>query len=99
MKPLRRIIIFVLVMALLLVEMPVQVQAKYAGIDYSRIYGSNTSTSYDVDCEFGPVSVIGKLRYTGKFTDEEIDEEIADTLKWMQITEVDIQNAHQVLAE
>lgn len=90
----KRLIALCLVLILAFSVLPAEVSAKYQYIDYTRIYGGSTSKSYDVDASFGPLSVIGKLRYTGSFTDEEIDEEIRDTLKWMGITEEDIGAAH-----
>lgn len=90
----KRLIAMWLVLILVFSFLPAEVFAKYQYVDYTRIYGGSTSKSYDVDASFGPLSVIGKLRYTGSFTDEEIDEEIRDTLKWMGITEEDIGKAH-----
>ena len=90
----KRLIALCLVLILAFSVLPAEVSAKYQYIDYTRIYGGSTSKSYDVDASFGPLSVIGKLRYTGSFTDEEIDEEIRDTLKWMGITEETIGAAH-----
>ncbi|MBQ7099342.1 MAG: hypothetical protein IJO05_06465, partial [Oscillospiraceae bacterium] len=72
----KRLIALCLVLILAFSVLPAEVSAKYQYIDYTRIYGGSTSKSYDVDASFGPLSVIGKLRYTGSFTDEEIDEEI-----------------------
>ncbi len=92
---------FALILALTLVVMvlPQKVHARYQYIDYTRIYGSNTSKSYEVKATFGAISADGRLRYTGEFTDEEIDEEIRDTLRWMQITEEDIGKAHAAVAK
>lgn len=90
----KRWIALCLVLVLAFSILPMEAAARYQYVDYTRIYGGSTSKSYDVDASFGPLSVIGKLRYTGSFTDEEIDEEIRDTLKWMGITEEDIGKAH-----
>lgn len=95
----KRFLAVILTAAMMLPCMISRVNAAYQYIDYTRIYGSNTSKSYDVDCNFGPAAITGALSYTGSFTQQEIDEEIRDTLKWMKITEEDIGKAHAAVAK
>ncbi len=94
----KRLLAGFLAVLMILPCLTVSASAKYQYIDYTRIYGGSTSKSYAVDAYFGPLSLLGRLRYTGEFTDEEIDEEIRDTLRWMQITEEDIGKAHAAVA-
>lgn len=90
----KRLIALFLAVALVVSAIPLQTLA-YSGVDYSRIHGSNTRSAYKVTATFGPIVADGELRYTGSFTQEEIDAEIADVMKWMGITEKDLIKAQQ----
>ena len=95
----KRVLACILTAVLILAFLPGNVDAKYQYIDYTKIYGSNTSKAYDVECSLGPAVVTGKLSYTSSFAQEEIDAEIRDVLQWMKITEEDIGKAHAAVAK
>ena len=93
----KRFIALCLSLVLLISVIPVDGHAKYSFVDYSRIHASNTRTGYKVIATFGPMTVDGALRYTGSFSQEEIDKEIADVMRWMGVTEQDMIKAQEAI--
>jgi len=81
-RKIKRCLSLFLVIVMALVSMPVwsepeQVEAathKY--VDYSRIYGSKTGQEYEVELSYSFATLPGTLRYTGSYTQEEIDDAI-----------------------
>lgn len=71
--------------------------AQYTFLDYTRIYGSKTGKSYDVDLTFGTMNLKGKLRYTGSYTEEEIDAAVDRIFYLNGINEKDIKYAQDMI--
>ncbi len=95
----RRILCFLLCLALLL---PCVLPARAAGytfLDYTRIYGSKDRKSYTVECSFGAMTVPGKLTYTGEYSIEQINHAAEIILGRMGITEQDMNNALLIVSE
>ena len=76
------------------ISTPIEAQAAlYPYLDYSRIYGSKETKSYDVEVSFGSMMVNGKLRHTGNYSQNQIDIAISKILELNGLDENDLRYA------
>lgn len=98
-KAYKRLLSILLSLVMIIVSVPVISKpleahaALYPYLDYSRIYGSKETSSYDVEASFGPMMIEGKLRHTGNYSQNQIDIAISKVLEMNGLDEGDLRYA------
>ena len=98
-KAYKRLLSILLSLVMIIVSVPIISKpleahaALYPYLDYSRIYGSKETSSYDVEASFGPMMIEGKLRHTGNYSQNQIDIAISKVLEMNGLDEGDLRYA------